>query len=59
MGFNERNDKENLKFVDLWADYVRTHEDKVWSRQQNIIINSSIKTSRMTRKQFLHMKGEL
>ncbi len=38
----ERNKKQRREFVKDWADYVRTHDDEVWSKQQNIIINSQI-----------------
>jgi len=29
-------------FIKFWADYVRTHRDEDWSRQQNKLINSQI-----------------
>ncbi len=48
MAFREENAKERLKFVDYWSDYVLSHEDKVWSKQQNIIINLSLRSSNMT-----------
>ncbi len=41
--FKKKNAEERLKFVDYWADYVKTHSDKEWSRQQNVVINSQIK----------------
>jgi len=37
-------DKERMKFVDLWADYVRTHPDKEWSKQQKIIVDSQLRS---------------
>lgn len=37
-------DKERMKFVDLWADYVRTHSDKEWSRQQKVIVDSQLRS---------------
>jgi len=58
MGFIEKNNKERLDFVQKWAEYVRTHSDKEWSSQQNIIINSALKSANMTRVQFFKMKGE-
>ncbi len=58
MTFNEDNQKERLEFVDLWARYVLEHDDKEWSRQQNIIINSCLRHSSMTKEQYLEMKGE-
>ena len=39
------NKEERLNFVKFWAEYVRTHSDKEWSRQQNVIINSQINKS--------------
>jgi len=58
MGFIEENEQERKRFVLQWAEYVRTHSDKVWSRQQNVIINSSLLSAHMTREQFFKMKRE-
>jgi len=58
MKFIEENNKERKSFVHKWAEYVRTHDDKDWSRQQNVIINSALKSAKMTREQFFKMKGE-
>ncbi len=55
------NREERMNFVEYWADYVRTHPDKVWSRQQNILINSVIKNtknSKLTPKEYLSIKNE-
>lgn len=38
----EQNKKDRLWFVDFWANYVKTHSDEEWSRQQNVLINSFI-----------------
>ncbi len=57
MAFNDDNLKERLKFVELWAKYVREHDDKDWSRQQNVIINSCLKTANITKKIYLEMKS--
>ncbi len=51
----EKNNEERKKFIEMWADYVRSHKDKEWSKQQNIIINSQIQNSRSikwTKEQF-------
>jgi hypothetical protein len=56
--FIKENQKERFRFVDQWADYVRTHQDKEWSRQQNLIINSCLQTASITKEQFLIMKQE-
>lgn len=57
MGFIRDNQEERFRFVEFWARYVREHDDREWSRQQNVIINSSLRSSRMTREEFLKMKG--
>jgi hypothetical protein len=54
--FTKENQKERFRFIDQWAEYVRTHSDKDWSRQQNVIINSCIRTASMTKEQYLAMK---
>jgi len=58
MTFIEENTKERISFVRKWAEYVRNHSDKEWSRQQNLIINSALKSANMTREQYFKMKGE-
>jgi len=40
--FKVENARERLKFIDFWADYIKTHSDKEWSRQQNMLIDSQI-----------------
>ena len=56
MSFTSKNQDERMRFVDKWAEYVRTHSDRDWSKQQNIVINSSLKSASMTREQFFKMK---
>jgi len=56
------NNEERMNFVEYWAEYVRTHSDKEWSRQQNVLINSimkNAKNSKLTPKEYLKIKGEL
>lgn len=56
------NKEDRLNFVRFWAEYVRTHPDKVWSRQQNVLINSVMQNAKyfpLTPKQYLKIKGEL
>jgi len=38
----KNNAEDRLNFVKYWANYVKTHKDEEWSRQQNIVINSQI-----------------
>ena len=40
--FKAQNAKERLEFIEFWANYVKTHSDKKWSKQQNILIDSQI-----------------
>lgn len=58
VSFTSKNQKERMNFVDKWAEYVKTHSDKDWSKQQNVVINSALKSANMTREQFFKMKGE-
>ena len=37
------NREERINFIKFWANYIKTHTDKEWSEQQNILINSQIK----------------
>lgn len=57
MGFTAENQKDRMRFVDLWSKYVLEHDDRDWSAQQNLIINSSLRTASMTRRQYLQMMG--
>ena len=48
-------------FVEYWARYVKTHADEDWSRQQNTLIDSQIRSARASKtspKQYLRVKGE-
>jgi len=56
MSFIDENLKERLKFVDLWSKYVLEHDDKEWSKQQNMIINSCLRSSNITKELYLKMK---
>ncbi len=58
MGFKEENQKERLQFIDKWSKYVLEHDDKKWSKQQNKIINSCLRSSRITKQEYLKMKEE-
>lgn len=39
------NKEERMNFVRFWAEYVRTHDDEDWSRQQNVLINSQLESA--------------
>jgi len=38
----KNNKEDRLNFVKFWANYVKTHSDEEWSKQQNILIDSQI-----------------
>ena len=42
----KKNKKSREEFIDFWANYVKTHSDKEWSRQQNVLIDSQIQSAR-------------
>jgi hypothetical protein len=57
--FDKKKSQSRSAFVELWADYDRTHTDKEWSQQQNILINSMMqnaKHNRMTKEEYLALK---
>lgn len=58
--FIKLNNEDRMWFVEYWANYVKTHPDKVWSKQQKMLIDSQIKNARnlkLTPKQYLEIKG--
>lgn len=60
--FRKLNNQDRMWFVEYWANYVKTHPDKVWSKQQKILIDSQIKNARklkLTPKEYLEIKGEI
>lgn len=52
----EKNQKERFEFIEKWADYVRTHSDEEWSRQQKILIDSQLQGAK---KQIISLKDYL
>lgn len=55
----EKNQKERMRFVDYWAEFVRTSPEAVWSGQQKEFINAVLKTARQfSRQEYLRLKGE-
>jgi len=37
-----RNVQRRRAMIKRWAEYVRTHDDREWSRQQNRLIDSQL-----------------
>lgn len=40
-----RNTERRRAMIKRWAEYVRTHHDKEWSRQQNRLINPQLQSA--------------
>jgi hypothetical protein len=40
-----RNTEQRRAMIKQWAEYVRTHDDEEWSRQQNRLINSQLQSA--------------
>lgn len=34
------NKEDRINFVKYWANFVKTHSDKEWSKQQNVVVDS-------------------
>lgn len=59
QSFKESNQQQREWFIDYWVKYMGSHSDKEWSQQQNILINSVLKTAtQLSRKEYLKFKGE-
>ena len=43
-----RNTEQRRAMIKRWAEYVRTHDDKEWSRQQNRLIDSQLQSANET-----------
>ena len=56
----KNNKEDRMNFVEYWAEYVKTHPDEEWSKQQKILIDSQIQNARkikLTREQIEYIKG--
>ena len=57
-----KTNKENrMNFVEYWAEYVRTHSDKEWSKQQKVLTDSQMQNAKhypLSAKEYLKIKGE-
>ncbi|SDY83887.1 hypothetical protein [Halopenitus persicus] len=40
-----RNTEQRRAMIKRWAEYVRTHDDEEWSRQQNRLIDSQLQSA--------------
>ncbi len=49
--FKTINQKQRDEFIDFWVNYIKTHPDEEWSRQQNVLINSGLKIAKLSEKE--------
>lgn len=49
--FKVINQRQREEFIDFWVQYIKTHPDEEWSRQQNILINSGLKVANLSKKE--------
>ena len=40
----KKNKEDRLWMIKYWANYIRTHPDQEWSKQQALLINSIIRS---------------
>lgn len=40
------NFRDRIQFIKYWANYIKTHPDKEWSKGQTILIDSQFKSAR-------------
>lgn len=55
----KNNKEDRMNFVEYWADFVKNNPDKVWSKQQKLLIDSQIKNAqnfKISRKDYLEIK---
>ncbi len=57
VGFKEKDQQQRNDFIDFWVDYIKTHSDKEWSQQQNVLTNSVLKSAtQLSREEYLRFK---
>ncbi len=56
MALHRRDLSERLRFVRLWADYMRKTPNAIWSKQQNLLINSVMKSADQNAERYSRVK---
>jgi len=60
LSSKESNQKQREWFIDYWVDYMKTHSDAEWSRQQNVLINSLLKSAKQwSREEFRELQQNI
>ena len=52
----EANRKSNREFIDFYVDYLKKTPNKKWSKQQNLLINSVMKSANQDAHLYLKVK---
>jgi len=39
------NEEDRINFIKFWVDYIKTHSDEEWSKAQNLLIDSQLKSA--------------
>lgn len=54
-----KNILDRKGFIAYWVEYMRKHTDQQWSSQQNVLINSVLKTCHQpSREEYMMRKKE-
>ncbi len=57
MGLSKAEKDARLEFVRQWVNYMKSHTNKVWSRQQTMLINSMLKGADQNKERYLKRKA--
>ena len=56
MALSKKDAEQRLRFVKTWVGYVKRTPNAKWSREQNLLINSVMKTASQDLKRYLKVK---
>lgn len=60
VGFKEKDQQQRNDFIDLWVNYMKTHSDQEWSRQQNVLTTSVLKSAtQLSREEYIRFKKSI
>jgi len=46
MNPGKTNQEDRNNFIIYWTEYIKSHSDKDWSKQQNVLINAQLHSAR-------------
>ena len=56
MASSRRDEKERLAFVRFWTNYMKKVPNKVWSRQQAMLVDSILESANQDIKLYMKVK---